>query len=459
MTRSRYVKAPLPSEETRPLYEATLRVLSGETTVTDAAKQLGMSRLRFQTLHNRGLSGLLEALEPQTRGRKPMPEVERQLREEVSALRQHNAQLEKRLAATVRMMGVASEWMTKGLRSTRTPRVAKPAEPPMSDADEEGPACKLSAVAQLRESGVHASLACVAVGVAPSTMRRWASRRTRGAALRRRRGPRRVSTVKSECVELAVETVVATQGRIGAAPLAHVSGLSRRQALAVKSAVATEAERERRRQAIRVRVECGVVRAFDAIDVSGQPVLVAADGAVPYRTSAQPVRRYDGDAVARVLAADFEKHGAPLVLRCDRWKAHDVSLVREVLAAHHVLMLHGPPRCPRFYGQLERQNREHGEWLRETHMELPEACEAMMTLFNELIPRRSLGWRTSGEAWRSRKSVTVDRAELAAEVAERVKKLQEQASRVAYPWKLERLAIEAALINRGLLRLTKGGWC
>lgn len=459
MTRSRYVKAPEPSEETRPLYEATLRVLSGETTVTSAARQLGMSRVRFQTLFNRGLTGLQEALEPQVRGRRPMPEVERQLREELSAAQKSCAQLEKRLAATVRMMGVASEWMTKGLRTTRTPRVAKPAEPPMSDADDEGPACKLSAVAQLRESGVRASLACAAVGAAPSTVRRWASRDARGAALRRRRGPRRGGAAKSKCVELAVDTVTATHGRIGAASLARVSGLSRRQALAVKNAAATETERERRRDAVRVQVECGVVRAFDAIDVSGQPVLVAADGGVPYRTSAQPVRRYDGDAVARVLAADFEKHGAPLVLRCDRWKAHDVSQVREVLAAHGVLMLHGPPHCPRFYGQLERQNREHGEWLRETHMELPEACDAMMTLFNELIPRRSLGWRTSGEAWRSRKTVVVDRAELAAEVAERVKKLQEQASRVAYPWKLERLAIEAALINRGLLRLTKGGWC
>jgi hypothetical protein len=140
------------------------------------------------------------------------------------------------------------------------------------------------------------------------------------------------------------------------------------------------------------------------------------------------------------------------VLRADRWKAHEAKPVRDVLAAHGVLMLHGPPHCPRFYDQLERQNREHGAWLRETDMELPDASESRLTLFNELIPRRSLGWRTSGEAWRSRRAVTVDcrsggASEKAAGVAGRL------------PWKLDRQAIEAALVKRGLLKLNKGGWC
>ena len=461
MTRSRYVKAPVPSETVRPLYEATLRVLSGQTTVTLAAEDVGLSRLRFQTLVHRGLTGLMEALEPQQRGRPAMPPTERALREKVAALEYENAQLEKRLKATMRMMGLASEWMEKGLRGSRTRRVAriaKPTEPPMSD-DEDGPASRLRAVTHLRAAGVCARRACSAIGVAPSTARRWAQRCARGAALRERRGPRRGQPVNTKRIDEAIDLAVATRGHVGAATLARVSGLSRRQAGEVKANVVTELEQQRRREAVRVHVVCGVVRAFDALEVRGQPVLVAADGGVPYRTSAEAVSRYDGDNVSRVLAADFEKHGAPLVLRADRWKAHEVRAVRDVLAAHGVLMLHGPPHCPRFYGQLERQNREHGAWLRDTELKLAEACEAMLTLFNELIPRRSLAWRTPGEAWRSRRSVTVDRAELAEEVAGRVRKLQEKASRVAYPWKLERQAIEAALINRGLLKLTKGGWC
>jgi hypothetical protein len=54
----------------------------------------------------------------------------------------------------------------------------------------------------------------------------------------------------------------------------------------------------------------------------------------------------------------------------------------------------------------------------------------------------------------------VDRRALAEDVEERKQWLMSQrAHRVAYPGLVERLAIEAALIARGLIRLTKGGWC
>lgn len=37
--------------------------------------------------------------------------------------------------------------------------------------------------------------------------------------------------------------------------------------------------------------------------------------------------------------------------------------VAEVLRSHGVLLLHGPPRHLGYYGQLERQSREHRAWL------------------------------------------------------------------------------------------------
>jgi hypothetical protein len=51
------------------------------------------------------------------------------------------------------------------------------------------------------------------------------------------------------------------------------------------------------------------------------------------------------------------------------------------------------------------------------------------------------------------------RRELAEEVEERRRKLEEVMRPGSHPGMAERLAIEATLINRGLLRLTKGGWC
>ena len=80
--------------------------------------------------------------------------------------------------------------------------------------------------------------------------------------------------------------------------------------------------------------------------------------------------------------------------------------------------------------------------------------------FNELVPRRTLGWRTAASEWRSCSKPEVDRDELSDEVNERRRKLDEAGvARRSHSGLSERLAIEAALINRGLLRLTKGGWC
>lgn len=463
MTGSRYVKAPEPLEEVRPLYEAVLKVLSGAMTVTQAAESVDLSRLRFQTRMHRGLNGLLEALAEKPRGRRPTPEAEQALKEEVQRLRQENAELTERVESIVRMMGATSEWMRKGLQSAARNRKMRPsAETAVSDADDDEPAKRLQFATELRGVGVLEPLASAAVGVSAPTTRRWRQRKRAGAPLRRKRGPRPGLIAPSEAKARAEEVLTKVRGCIGAATLAAASGLSRRAAAAVKAEQLTQWEQERRREAVRVSLVPDVVRGFDAIDVKGRPVLVSVDGAVPYRTSIKVAHRYDTQAVASAVARDFAQHGAPLVWRVDRWKAHVTPPVLEVLAHHQVLLMHGPPRHPRFYGQLERQNREHRAWFDAlgANEDLESECELMREAFNELVPRRTLAWRTAGERWREREKVAVDRRELAQEVEERVKRMKEQeALRVAYPGLIERLAIQAALIKRGLLRLTKGGWC
>lgn len=84
----------------------------------------------------------------------------------------------------------------------------------------------------------------------------------------------------------------------------------------------------------------------------------------------------------------------------------------------------------------------------------------MLRAFNESVPRRRLGWRTPAAAWKDCAKPNIDRRELAAEVEQRRRELEEdEAIRRGHPGLAGRLAIEAALIHRGLLRLTKGGWC
>ena len=84
----------------------------------------------------------------------------------------------------------------------------------------------------------------------------------------------------------------------------------------------------------------------------------------------------------------------------------------------------------------------------------------MRWAFNELVPRRTLGWKTAASVWNSCTLPVVDRDELFDEVNERRCRLEEdEAIRSGHPGLAERLAIEAALIKRSLLKLTKGGWC
>ena len=186
---------------------------------------------------------------------------------------------------------------------------------------------------------------------------------------------------------------------------------------------------------------------------------IASDAAVPYRTSARLVATYTSREVARVLAEDFERHGTPLVMRMDRASPHDAESVLEVLRRHEVLMLHGPARYPQYYGQHERQNREHQAWL--AHSERVDDAELaeMMRVLNERWPRPSLAWRPSAALWHARRPLRTNRRELRRDVVRRAAQLRARLGMKTSARRLaERLAIEQALEDRGLLRRIAGGW-
>jgi hypothetical protein len=112
--------------------------------------------------------------------------------------------------------------------------------------------------------------------------------------------------------------------------------------------------------------------------------------------------------------------------------------------------LRGPPHCPGFYGQLERQNREHRGWL-----------QAAGTLaMNRDWPRRSLLWQTPEERWRQRPMLPDNRRALHEKVIERRTRIQRHLTVHGKPADFtERLAIEQALTARGYLRRVPEGWC
>jgi transposase InsO family protein len=174
-------------------------------------------------------------------------------------------------------------------------------------------------------------------------------------------------------------------------------------------------------------------------------------------------RHYDAQLVARALRDDLQRNGAPLVLRMDRARAHDAPHVRELLAEHGVLVLHGPPHYPCFYGQLERQNREHRAWLGQlpcvSRAALEPCLQQMLESVNTLWRRLTLSWHTAAELWNVRPPLTTDRIAFREEVHDRATHIA-RSLRSSQPQGLaERLAIERTLERMGYLRQEVGGWC
>lgn len=474
MGKKRYVPMPVVVPELLPRLTVILEVLAGEKTVSEGARALGLSRNHFQTLLHQSLNGLLAAIRPKSAGRPAKPPAWSQLEAELKRLQRENRHLRERVETTDRLLTVASGLLQGRVRTTgRQGRRRLVQTSPHDEGSDTDPEPRrswlLDGVDAMRQLGLSAALAATVAGVHPATVRRWRGRARRHEPLVRVACTPR-SALAPEMVARARQCVRALHGLIGAEALRQsVAGLSRRAAARIKASTLTEMERERKAALTRVTItQPDVLRGMDAMHVRCTDgtcyALFSADGSVPYRTSVTSGRHYDAGLVAHALETDIEKNGAPIVYRMDRATAHDAPGARALLAAHAVLVLHGPPHYPRFYGQLERQNREHRAWLAALPVlpgeQLQPCLEELRVSVNEIWKRRTLGWRTATEVWQSRVRLSVDRQALREEVQERTAHLVRVLQRRGQPADLaERLAIEQMLASHGYLRQRLGGWC
>jgi transposase InsO family protein len=357
-----------------------------------------------------------------------------------------------RTEAVERMLSVVGEYAS-GRAALPRPRSKK-----TKPEDPEPATTRAKVVTTMRELGAPTKLCAAALAVSPSTIRR-----SRAPSNPPRRKPGRVGD-PAACNRVR-ELVRRTHGLVGAATLGRMTGVSRRICAAIKRRELTELERERRMRCRSVSVAApGIIRGFDAMHVestAGRAYwLVAADAAVPYRTSVVTALSYDADHVVATLAADFETHGPPLVLRLDRIACQRTADVEALLARYQVLALHGPPRHPYYYGQLERQNREHRAWYALLGSvdpdQLARAGEDMRTALNTTWPRPTLDGWTAEQAWQARTTPYVDRHDLITGVERRTSGLVRSG---VEPLHARRIAIESALTERGLLTVNQGGWC
>jgi transposase len=470
LRRARTMAVPYPME----LRLRVVRGVEAGAPPQRLAKALGISRETvyawLKAYRSRGVEGLV----PEPGGPKKRQDTvgQKAKRKAVKALREEHPEYGTRRIQAVlsRFEGLgvsetASDMFrfraSSGRQKRRSQKATTPAEPKKEEPD--GAVRLLEGANAMRKLGARARLSAAVAGVSPATLRRWRERTRSGRPPRLRRGARRFIPPDPVVAAHVGAMVRRLRGLIGADALrASVPGISRRQALAIKQRTLTQMERERIAGAGRVRVTVpGVIRGFDAMHVETtagpQYLLVAADSAVPFRTSSRRSEHYDGPAVAETLERDFSEHGAPLVLRLDRARQHATSDVRDVLDRFGVLTLQGPPHHPGFYGQLERQNREHRAWLDLAGLLDPEALDAeselMIERFNHDLPRRTLGFRTAAHAWFSRPRLVLDRPRFRADVDAITARI---ASTGASKDHAERFAIQAALAEHGLIHIQKG---
>lgn len=468
--RPSYTRTPVVPPEVTPRLAAIVEVLAGIKSVSEAARSLHLSRNHFQSILHRAVLGMVESLAIKPGGRpRPSSEVAT-LQAQLKRLQRENARLTKQVDSTGRLLEVAAGLLQGRIRATRRQtRTRKSSDTSHEPADSEPDDRKrlLEGVAEMRRCGLSAQRAAALAGVHAATVRRWRARVRDGLACP---APTRARPISCTAAATTEQLVRRLHGLIGADALRHsVEGLSRRAALRIKAQTLSAMERDRKAALKRLTItEPGIVRGFDAMQFSTASgplyALIGADGAIPYRTSLHTVTRYDAPSVAVALVEDLERHGAPLVWRCDRARAHSAPEVRAALDAHGVLVLQGPPNYPRFYGQLERQNREHRRWMAaltpQPRATTESALQEMIHCVNDLWRRRTLHWHTATEAWNARPPLTVDRNAFREEVYEHARNIAHELQRRSQPTHLaERLAIERTLERRGLLRLQVGGWC
>src|SRR5574341_2245742 len=104
MTKKTYEPTPEVPAELQARYQTILAVLSGKLSVSEAARQLDLSRNHFQTVMHRALQGLIEGLAPRPTGRPPTPRDE-----EKERLRKENARLKDRVETIDRLMERSEE--------------------------------------------------------------------------------------------------------------------------------------------------------------------------------------------------------------------------------------------------------------------------------------------------------------------------------------------------------------
>lgn len=468
--KPKYSKRPSAEPSIVSRLDVVMKVQRGELTMTAGAAELGLSREYFHDLYNRTIQAMLDELTPKTGGRPKVDQEQLQREEEIARLMKEKEALLRRMNIQEEALGALVDIVKdqSGVPRTRSSKTKASTTETSNDAAEDDHRSRLELAMKLHRRGLTLERACACAALSRTTYLRLRKRAQERSRLVRRRGPTSYPPPDAAKIAFAEKLVRDTRCLIGAAGLAKKAQIARRVAGAIKKRVVRDVERERQEDAARVVVtQPGVVRGIDAMHLrtldGWRFALISGDGSIPFRTSALFVDRYTGEHVATAIDEDYTRHGAPLVARLDRHSSHLTDEVAAVFEKHQVLVLHGPPHHPGFYGQLERQNRDHRAWLDVEAFDSTDGqdqLDEMCRCWNELIPCRKLQWCTPSEAWNARPVLDVNRVDFARDVQLRAAALSSALSpRALQRGDDQRFAIQHALEMRGLLMINNEARC
>jgi molybdenum-dependent DNA-binding transcriptional regulator ModE len=168
-------------------YEMAVSALYGAIPVAEAARRLGISRMRFQTILHRAQRAFAEELLPKPAGRPARSEREAELEERVRRLEKENAQLREQVELAENLMASAGQMMRSLRSGRRRPRaISVPAALQTTQRDDPEPratSCPSSRprwrrwsammTERIRPRSSARRWAWVVMGISAGTLRRW----------------------------------------------------------------------------------------------------------------------------------------------------------------------------------------------------------------------------------------------------------------------------------------------
>jgi hypothetical protein len=111
------------SRQARQHAAAVLAVLAGEKTTAQASAMMKVSLPRYYQLESRALEGMVQALEPRSRGRQKTPEAEvKELTKDNQRLRRELTRVQALVRAAHRSLGLRDPTQKPGTKAKRVTR-------------------------------------------------------------------------------------------------------------------------------------------------------------------------------------------------------------------------------------------------------------------------------------------------------------------------------------------------